>query len=120
MIADLLEVTRAQEGKLSVDLQCTPVSEAIAYAVKTLHETAKAKGVTLSSESPPSLPLAYADPTRIRQILIILLDNAVKFTGPGGTVDDSSPVAGAGSLLLASGSCGFGMRDQPGHDRAYF
>jgi signal transduction histidine kinase len=86
MIADLLEVTRAQEGKLSVDLQCTPVSEAIAYAVKTLLETAKAKGVTLSSESPPSLPLAHADPTRIRQILIILLDNAVKFTGPGGTV----------------------------------
>jgi signal transduction histidine kinase len=86
MIGDLLEVTRAQEGKLTVDLQCTPASEAIAYAVKTLLETAKAKGVALYSEPIQALPLAYADPTRIRQILIILLDNAVKFTGTGGAV----------------------------------
>ena len=86
MIGDLLEVTRAQEGKLTIDLQCTSVSDAIAYTVKTLLETAKAKGITLSFDLPLPLPLAYADPTRIRQILIILLDNAVKFTGPGGLV----------------------------------
>ncbi len=86
MIGDLLEVTRAQEGKLTIDLQCTSVSEAIAYTVKTLVETAKAKGITLSFDLVPPLPLAYADPTRIRQILIILLDNAIKFTKSGGLV----------------------------------
>jgi signal transduction histidine kinase len=86
MIGDLLEVTRAQAGKLTLDLQCTSVSDAMGYAVKTLQGTARGKGIILSLESPPLLPLAYADPTRIRQILIILLDNAVKFTSPDGVV----------------------------------
>jgi signal transduction histidine kinase len=86
MIGDLLEVTRAQAGKLTIDLQCTSVSDAIEYSVKTLLGTAKTKGITLSLDLPPLLPLAYADPTRIRQILVILLDNALKFTSPDGVV----------------------------------
>jgi signal transduction histidine kinase len=86
MIGDLLEVTRAQEGRLSVDLQCASVPDAIADSVQTLQGTARDKEVVLSYDAPPPLPLAYADPTRLRQILIILLDNAVKFTGPEGVV----------------------------------
>jgi len=86
MIGDLLEVTRAQAGKLTIDLQCSSVSDAIEYSVKTLQGTARAKGIILSLDLPPLLPLAYGDPTRIRQILIILLDNAIKFTNPDGEV----------------------------------
>jgi hypothetical protein len=112
MIGDLLEVTRAQEGKLTIDLECTSVSDAIAYTVKTLMETAKAKGVTLSLDLPQHLPLAYADPTRIRQILIILLDNAIKFTGPGGLVNVRAQVLMEDPYLLlmevADSGCGIG------------
>lgn len=86
MIGDLLEVTRAQAGKLTIDLQSTSVSDAIEYAVKTLQGTARTKGIILSLDLSPLLPLAYGDPTRIRQILIILLDNALKFTNPDGVV----------------------------------
>jgi len=86
MIGDLLEVTRAQEGKLTIDPQSTSVADAITYTVKTLQAPARDKGVTLSFEASPKLPLVYADPTRIRQILIILLDNGVKFTGAGGSI----------------------------------
>jgi signal transduction histidine kinase len=86
MIGDLLEVTRAQEGKLTIDPQRTSVSDAIVYTVKTLQGTASAKGIVLTFDLPPVLPLAYADPTRIRQILIILLDNALKFTPAEGVV----------------------------------
>jgi signal transduction histidine kinase len=52
MINDLLEVTRVQAGKLTIEPQCTSVSDAIAYAVDTLQGAATAKGITLSSESP--------------------------------------------------------------------
>jgi len=86
MIGDLLEVTRAQEGKLSIDLQCTSVVDAIAYTIKTVQGTAKAKGIVLSFDAASQLPFAYADPTRLRQILIILLDNALKFTDAEGLV----------------------------------
>jgi len=86
MINDLLEVTRAQAGKLTIELQCMSFSEAIIYTVKTLEGAATAKGVTLSSDIDCRLQSVNADPTRLRQILIILVDNAIKFTPAGGAV----------------------------------
>ena len=86
MIEDLLEVTHEQTGKLTIELQSVSVSAAAAYAVDTLQGAAKQKEITLSFLPSASLPLAHADATRVRQILTILLDNAVKFTPAGGTV----------------------------------
>jgi hypothetical protein len=86
MIDDLLEVTRVQGGQLAIELQCTSVADVIAFAVSTLQGAAQAKEITLSVELGGLLPLVCADPTRVRQILIILLDNAIKFTPLGGSV----------------------------------
>src|SRR6202049_3962417 len=86
MINYLLEVTRVQAGKLTIELQCTSVSDAISYTVNTLQGAATAKGITLSADMGCQLPSASADPTRIQQILIILVDNAIKFTPAGGAV----------------------------------
>jgi signal transduction histidine kinase len=86
MIDDLLEATRAQAGKLNVEPQCACVSDAIVYAVSTLQGSATAKDITLSFDLSTHVPSAYADPTRLRQILIILFDNAIKFTPHGGAV----------------------------------
>ncbi len=100
MINDLVEVTRMQAGKLEIELQCTSVSDAIAYAVNTLQGAATAKGVALTSELELRLPSVCADPTRIRQILIILLDNAIKFTLANGSVKVRVRVFGEDPNLL--------------------
>ncbi len=86
MINDLFEVTGVQAGKLRVELQSTSASDAIVYTVSTLQEAATAKGITLSSDVECGLPSVYADPARVRQILIILVDNAIKFTPANGAV----------------------------------
>jgi PAS domain S-box-containing protein len=86
MIDDLLEVTRLETGKLTVALESVSVATAVIDTFNTLQGNARAKGVTLSYDLPPDLPSAYADQTRLRQILIILLDNAIKFTPEGGVV----------------------------------
>jgi len=86
MISDLLEVTRVQEGKLLIELRCTSVSDAIVYTVNTLQGAATTKGIALSSDMDSPLPLVCADPTRLRQILIILAENAIKFTPANGVV----------------------------------
>jgi PAS domain S-box-containing protein len=86
MIDDLLEVTRIETGKLTVEAQDVSVVDAVTDALATLRFTARTKGVTLSADLLPHLPSAYADPTRLRQILIILLDNAIKFTGKDGLI----------------------------------
>jgi signal transduction histidine kinase len=113
MIEDLLEVTQAQEGKLSVELESVSVSEAISYAVDTLQGTATGKGINLSFDPPADLPAAYADATRMRQILTILLDNAMKFTPGGGAVKVAArPYEKDANLLLVEVSdtgCGIDL-----------
>ncbi len=85
MIDDLLEVTQVQAGKLILELQSVSINEAVEYAVLTLRGAATEKEIALSyvAGEPRSV---YADETRVRQILTILLDNAIKFTPTGGSV----------------------------------
>ena len=86
MIDDLFEVSGIQAGKLRIELQRTSASDAIAYTVNTLQAAATAKHITLSFDIESPLPSVLADPTRVRQILIILVDNAIKFTPEEGAV----------------------------------
>lgn len=86
MINDLLEVTRVQTGKPMIELQRTSASDAIEYVVQSLQGAATAKGITLSSDIEAELPPICADPMRVRQILIVLVDNAIKFTSANGRV----------------------------------
>jgi signal transduction histidine kinase len=86
MIDDLLEATRLQTGKLSIELQSVLPSEVVADAVDTMSGPANTKGVGLTFEVDDELPTAYADPVRTRQILMNLIGNAIKFTPESGTV----------------------------------
>jgi signal transduction histidine kinase len=114
MINDLLEVTRMQAGKLAIEVQSTPIEDAIGYAVNTLQGAADAKGINLSavvgSASLP-LPPVCADPMRVRQILIILLDNAIKFTPANGVVQVRARVSeeNSGLVLLEISDSGCGI-----------
>lgn len=86
MIDDLLEITRMQNGKLSIELQSVLASEVVADAIDTLRGPALGKNITLGSKVADDLPTAYADPVRTRQVLINLIGNAVKFTPEDGFV----------------------------------
>jgi signal transduction histidine kinase len=100
MINDLLEVTRVQAGKLVIEPQRTSISDAIAYAVDTLQGAATAKRIVLTSDMALQLPSICTDPTRLRQILIILVDNAIKFTQANGEVKIQARVSDKDPSLL--------------------
>jgi signal transduction histidine kinase len=82
MINDLLEVTRVQAGKLKSICNVLPPPTAIDYAVNTFRGLLKPKESPSFRDIQNRLPQVCADPIRIRQILIILVDNAIKFTPP--------------------------------------
>ena len=111
MIEDLLEVTQVQEGKLTIELEPVSVVEAIEYAVDTRKGAAREKEIVVSVQCPEGLPLAYANATRVRQVLNILLDNAVKFTPTGGLVNVEAGVhqKDEGFLLVKVADTGCGI-----------
>ena len=87
MIDDLLETTRIRTGRLTVRLQSVSVQEVVQYAIQTLERAASAKSISISVRIGEEVGAAYADKTRLRQLLVILLENAVKFTPVYGAIE---------------------------------
>jgi sigma-B regulation protein RsbU (phosphoserine phosphatase) len=86
MIRDLLEATRAESGKMTIEPRCIALGELVQQAVAMLRPTADEKKVGLEIGLDQRLPLVHADPDRTLEVLINLLDNAIKFTPQDGSV----------------------------------
>lgn len=86
MIGDLLEATRAESRKLRMDTRCVSLSSVARQAVSMLQTTAREKGVGLEMAVDSRVPLVHADPDRVMQVLVNLVDNAIKFTPANGSV----------------------------------
>jgi len=86
MIQDLLDATRADAGKLSIEPSPVALRDVVAEVVRTLQSRSQELGITLEHEAVGELPTVFGDSARIRQILINLIDNALKFTSGGGHV----------------------------------
>jgi signal transduction histidine kinase/ActR/RegA family two-component response regulator len=86
LVSDLLDLSRLQMGKLSLQLQPLSLSAAIADAAEAVRADALVKKIDLEIALPDEPLLCRADPTRVQQIAWNLLSNAVKFTPSGGRV----------------------------------
>ncbi len=112
MIEDLLTVTQTREGKLSIELQSVSPADAIGDAIHTLRSAALTKQIALTGSDTFDEPPACADPTRLRQILIILLDNAIKFTPTNGRVSATVSQTHLNRLLFQVSDTGWGIPEE--------
>ncbi|HLO88195.1 MAG TPA: histidine kinase, partial [Nostocaceae cyanobacterium] len=86
MIADLLQVGRGNDTELPITPQKLELGQLCLEVLEELRECYTAKSQTIETDIPKDLPAVYADPERIRQVLVNLLDNAIKYTPPGGLI----------------------------------
>jgi signal transduction histidine kinase/ActR/RegA family two-component response regulator len=86
LVDDLLDVSRFNSGKIQLRKEPVNLATVIAEAVEAARSTVKARGHSLTVEIAEEHLWLEADPTRIRQIFANLLDNAVKYTDPGGKI----------------------------------
>lgn len=90
IINGLLDLAKIEAGQMDVQPQRFRLGEIAREVVELLRERAGAKGLQLRSEIDPALPRVWADPQQVRQILINLAGNAVKFTSSGEIVIGAS------------------------------
>ncbi len=112
MIQDLLDATRADAGKLTMQPRPIELCDVVAEVIRTLRSRAAESGVSLTGEIPSELPTVRADPARVRQVLLNLVDNAIKFTPANGSVRVSASPGEPGSVLVAVSDTGIGMEPQ--------
>jgi len=84
LINDLLDHSKIEAGKLSIDQVAFDLRHAVSETVRALELSTNEKGISLTLAAPPDLPtMVIGDPGRLRQILFNLIGNAVKFTHEG-------------------------------------
>ena len=84
MIRDLLEATRAESGKIRIEPRCINGGRSRRQAISMMGPTAREKRVGLEIGLDTRIPFVYADPDRVLQVLINLIDNGIKFDAGGG------------------------------------
>jgi len=109
MINRLLELTKIHSGSITLNPEEVDLSEILAVCVAHLGERAAAAGVEVASHKDDRAGLAYADPTRTRQIFLNLIDNAIKFSREGGRVTVTVEKAPSSRIAVTIADEGIGM-----------
>lgn len=86
MIADLLQVGRGKDTEFPILPQKVQLGKLCLDVLEELCDRYTAKSQEVETDIPNDLPYVYADPERIRQVLVNLLDNAIKYTPEGGKI----------------------------------
>lgn len=130
LVNDVLDLARLDAGRMPVVREPATTARVVEAALALTLPLAEAKGVRLVDESAGTPGVGYVgDETRVRQIVVNLSSNAVKFTPPGGTVSVACGVvsdAAPGARLSGGGPWAFlrvsdtGMGIAPAHQAAIF
>lgn len=87
LIDDLLILSRLESHQMTIVASPIDLGELVASTAKGFEKQARDKGITLSALVPDDLPNALGDRDRLEQVMVNLLDNAIKYTPSGGRVE---------------------------------
>ena len=112
---DLLDLSRIDAGRIKLNKVLFDARGLVREIVEFSRPKVHAKGLTLALDVDDGIPTdVYGDPTRLRQILLNLLDNAVKFTEQGGitvSLEDGGTSEGTIELCCTVSDTGIGIPD---------
>lgn len=121
LINDVLDFSTLETGRIELDLKPTNIAEVGRSSVNLVRSQAARQNIDLQTQIVPNLPLLPLDARRIRQVLLNLLTNAIKFTPSGGRIhlqidrvsrqtDDSTAASGfSNTVRLTVSDTGIGI-----------
>jgi PAS domain S-box-containing protein len=86
LINDILDLSKIEAGKITLTYSSISIHQLCDSSISFIKQQAAQKQIQLEVDIPPNLPPLFLDERRIRQVLINLLNNAVKFTNPQGKI----------------------------------
>src|SRR6185503_19223542 len=120
LISDILDLSKIEARTLSLETIDFDLEYLIASVFRILRHRAQSKGLTLTLQMPDDMPRTFkGDPTRIRQILMNLVGNAIKFTAQGGitvglSLDAAAPESVA-RVVFSVRDTGIGIPEDKQH-----
>ncbi len=87
LLNDLIEISRIESGEMRMSFRYFNISEFLKNVVEELHPKAEKKSIKLSAAVDPHELLVLGDKDRLRQVMSNLIDNSIKYTDDGGSVE---------------------------------
>ncbi|HSV29508.1 MAG TPA: ATP-binding protein, partial [Candidatus Omnitrophota bacterium] len=109
LINDILDVARLEVGRVTLREDMVDAGSLVRAGLNMVRERAEAADLALTATVAPGLPMLWADERRLKQVLVNLLGNAVKFTQPGGSIEASVRLAPDGGMEIAVSDTGIGI-----------
>ena len=112
LVNDLLDLSKVEAGKLELNFTSVDLGQSIDACIKLMQDEATGARVVLRKSVAPNLPQVVADIRSMKQVLLNLASNAIKFTDPGGQVIITAKAIETGELLLSVTDTGVGMNEE--------
>ncbi len=107
LIRDVLDLASSEAGQLRLSCERLEVSEELRAVAEVGEQLARERGLAWQTKIPPALPFIWGDRARLRQVILNLISNAVKFTARGQV--SLSVAAGEGHVKIAVTDTGLGI-----------
>jgi len=107
LITDIIDLSKIEAGKLSLNMESFDLAQTVRETLETFRVAANRKALSLEVEGSEQL-MVRSDIRRVRQVLVNLIGNAVKFTGKGAVSIDVAEDNGAAVVVVRD--CGPGIR----------
>jgi PAS domain S-box-containing protein len=112
LVNDLLDLSKIEAGKLELSFSSVALNDLVQQCIAAMQPQANRDRIIIRTSLPPELPQVVADARSVRQILLNVLSNSLKFTGAGGQVIVSTTVNETGEVVLHIRDTGIGMTEQ--------
>lgn len=109
IINEVLDMSKIEAGKVELDEQEIDLRGLIDSVVRIMANRAFNVGLEIKEIFPDNLPVLFADPRLLRQILINLITNAIKYTAKSGTIEVAAHVDSEGRMVLVVRDDGVGI-----------
>src|SRR5262249_4911293 len=112
LVNDLLDLSKIEAGKLELTFTRVALNELVQQCVALMQPQANRERIIIRSSLAPRLPQVSADARSLRQIVLNLLSNSIKFTGAGGQVVVAPARTAAGEVVRRVRDTGIGMSEK--------
>jgi PAS domain S-box-containing protein len=112
LLNDLLDLSKIEAGKLDLTFTSVKLNELTQECVAIMQPQANRERIIIRTSLAPALPHIVADARSVRQIVLNLLSNSIKFTAAGGQVIVSTALSDAGEAVLRVRDTGIGMSEK--------
>jgi len=110
LIDDILDLSKIEVGRIELSESEVDLTEVVESCLMLVREQSQAAKIDLRSANSRGIPPIHADSRRLKQVLLNLLQNAIKFTPEGGTIRAETELMPDGSLQISIADTGIGMK----------